>query len=94
MTYAVIAVLLFNGMAGGLRRKAISAFLTVAAMGAGDEWVQSFFPYRTASVNDWLVDVCAALLACAILSLLWTRAPGGLRTVANESDPSRDRISS
>jgi VanZ family protein len=76
MTYAVITIFLFNGLTGDAWRKSIGAFLTVATMGGGDEWIQSFFPYRTASVGDWLVDVGAALLACVILGLLWPKRAG------------------
>jgi VanZ family protein len=43
-------------------------------MGAIDEFVQSFFPYRTASVTDWLVDVGAGTLAAAALRASWPRA--------------------
>ena len=43
-------------------------------MGAIDESVQSLFPYRGADVHDWLVDVCAAVVTCAILWLLLPKA--------------------
>ena len=39
----------------------------IALMGAFDEFLQSFFPYRTATVKDWGIDVCAGLFASALL---------------------------
>jgi VanZ family protein len=93
LTYGMIALLLFNGTAGGFRRKAASAFLTVAAMGAGDEWIQSFFPYRTASAGDWLVDVGAAFLMCVVLYLNWPKQAYGVDRVPQQLDTSGDRIS-
>jgi VanZ family protein len=45
--------------------------LAVALMGAGDEFIQSFFPYRGADVRDWAVDcgsaILVSLLLCAVL---------------------------
>jgi VanZ family protein len=86
-TYAAITILLFNGIIGDIRHKAISAFLTVAAMGAGDEWLQSFLPYRTASAGDWVVDIGAALLACMVLSRL-QRAPDAGAGAGSKTKPS------
>ena len=48
-------------------------------MGAGDELLQSFFPYRGAAVGDWLVDCSAALLTAA---LLWAVLPKRRRPLA------------
>lgn len=73
LTYCVIALLLFSGANGSAWRKALMSFLIVAAMGAGDECVQSFFSYRTASVTDWLVDISAAFFTSALLLLIWPR---------------------
>ena len=71
--YAVLALLVFLGGAGSGSRRAIRAVLTVAAMGAVDEYVQSFFPYRTAAVSDWLVDVAAGATVSAWIGRYWTR---------------------
>jgi VanZ family protein len=53
--------------------------LAIAAMGAGDEYVQSFFPYRGASVHDWAVDVSAAIVASSMMALLAARTAVGVR---------------
>ena len=67
--YAVITWLLASGARGDATRKALKAFAIVVAMGAFDEFVQSFFPYRTAAVTDWLVDVSAALCTALLFRL-------------------------
>ena len=70
LAYAILAALCFSAVGGTPGQRAAKAVLVVAAMGAGDEFVQSFFPYRGASVHDWAVDCMAAALACSLLSLL------------------------
>lgn len=74
--YAIITMLLVCGTQGGFRTRACLSCLIVAAMGAVDEGVQSFFPYRTSSVADWLVDVHAALLTSVVCWLLWPKEVG------------------
>jgi VanZ family protein len=72
LAYAVLTVLVFTGSAGSARSRAFRSVLTVALMGAGDELLQSFFPYRGAAVSDWLVDCNAAIITSA---LLWALLP-------------------
>lgn len=71
--YAGLTFLLFTGGSGTLLQRAVKAVLTIAAMGALDEYVQSFFAYRHASVSDWMVDCNAAVLSAALLYGLWSR---------------------
>jgi VanZ family protein len=65
--YAVLAFLWFTGSAGSAAARAVKAVLAVAVMGAGDEFVQSFFPYRGPAVSDWMVDCAAAIITSALL---------------------------
>jgi VanZ family protein len=74
LAYATLTFLLFAGLRGDETARAASSVLIIAAMGAIDEFVQSFFPYRTASVTDWLVDVGAGTLVAAALRAFWPRA--------------------
>jgi hypothetical protein len=74
LAYAGLTVLIFCGFKGSAARRAVTSVLAIAAMGAADEFVQSFFPYRGAAVGDWLVDCAAALVSAAVLYLLWPRA--------------------
>lgn len=73
--YSCIAYLLFTGLDTHTRMRAVRTLLIVAAMGALDEFVQSFLPYRTAAIGDWCVDVSAAVFVSATLSVLWPRIP-------------------
>lgn len=74
LTYAFLATLWFLGATGTPLQRALKAMLAIALMGAIDEWVQSFFPYRSGDVRDWLVDVIAATLASSVLAALATFA--------------------
>ena len=68
--YAVLACLWYVGSKGNAGARSWKAILAIALMGAGDEFVQSFFPYRGSDIRDWAVDCIAAIVTCALLSLL------------------------
>lgn len=70
--YAVLAFLVFTGSSGTPAQRATKAVLTIATMGAIDELVQSFLPYRHGAIGDWLVDCTAAILTASLLWVLWT----------------------
>ena len=70
--YAALTFLLFTGSSGSHAARAVRSILTVLVMGAIDELIQSFLPYRHGAVSDWLVDANAAVL-CA--GLLWAFLP-------------------
>lgn len=72
LAYAGLATLWFTGSKGDGAQRALKAVFTIAVMGACDELVQSFFPYRGAAVSDWLVDCAAAIVASTIL---WALLP-------------------
>lgn len=65
-TYACIAFLLACGAAGNATVKAAKAFFLVAAMGALDECIQSMLPYRTGAIEDWIIDISAALMVALL----------------------------
>lgn len=73
LAYGGITFLLYTGSSGSARARALKSVLTVAAMGALDELIQSFLPYRHGAVGDWLVDCNAAIMVAA---LLWAFLPG------------------
>ena len=74
LAYAGLATLWFTGSTGDGAQRALKAVFAVAVMGAGDEFVQSFFPYRGAAVADWLVDCVAAVVAATILWAILPKA--------------------
>ena len=71
--YGVLTLILFSGTRGGMARRALLSLLMVAAMGALDEGIQSFLPYRHGAVSDWLVDITAAVAVVLPLYFLWPR---------------------
>lgn len=71
--YAGLSFLQFTGCQGSTVQRAAKSFLTIMLMGALDEYVQSFFPYRHGAVSDWLVDCGAALFTASAMWMLWTR---------------------
>lgn len=73
LAYSIITVLLFTGSNGRPSGNALRAWLIVAIMGAIDEFVQSFFPYRNATVHDWAVDVTAGFVTVFLLLILTLR---------------------
>ncbi|MYM96746.1 VanZ family protein [Duganella vulcania] len=73
LAYAGLTFLIFTGGTGSARLRAGKAVLTIALMGALDEYVQSFFPYRHGAVSDWLVDCNASVLTALFMWALWTR---------------------
>ena len=74
IAYAVLAGLWFIGNRGTAFARAAKAVLAVALMGALDEYIQSWFPWRGPDVHDWMVDCAAAIAASALLSLLVPKA--------------------
>ena len=73
VAYAAITFLLATGARREASGAALQAVLIVIIMGAVDEWVQSFFPYRHAAVSDWMVD-CGASICTAVLLLVLRRS--------------------
>jgi VanZ family protein len=74
--YAGLTLLLFGGSNGNRLDRSIKSVATVMAMGAVDELVQSFLPYRHGAVSDWLIDCSAALLTALLLWALWPKLQG------------------
>lgn len=75
LAYGGITLLLFTGSEGSSRSRAVRAVLTVMAMGAIDETVQSMLPFRRGAIGDWLVDCNAAVVTAG---LLWAFLPAPL----------------
>lgn len=73
LAYAGLTFLIFTGGSGTPSQRAGKAVLTIAAMGAIDECVQSLFPYRHGAVSDWMVDCYAAMATAGVMWALWNR---------------------
>ena len=72
IAYACVTFLLYTGCSGSRSQRALKAVLAVMAMGAIDESVQSFLPYRTGAITDWMIDSGSALVTAG---LLWALLP-------------------
>ena len=72
IAYATLTLLLFTGYAGTRTERAVKAVLSIAAMGAIDELVQSMLSYRHGTVLDWGIDCTASVLTAL---LLWAFLP-------------------
>lgn len=70
LAYGGLTLLMCAGWSGSALSKASKAVLTVVLMGALDEYVQSFIPYRGSSVRDWLVDSASASVVAGIYVLV------------------------
>lgn len=70
--YSGLAFLLFTGCQGEPPQRALKAVSGIAIMGAVDEFVQSFFPYRHGSIDDWLVDMAAAIITATVMWAWWS----------------------
>jgi VanZ family protein len=70
LAYSLIAFLLFSGLRANSAARALKTFLIVALMGALDEYIQSFFPYRNGNIGDWMVDMMAAAVTLSALICL------------------------
>jgi VanZ family protein len=70
--YAILAMLLWRALRGGMRgQMKMSILFLVAAVAcaifaASDEFHQSFVPSRTSSPVDATIDICGALVGLAI----------------------------
>ncbi len=71
VAYGVLSVFFWGILSGSPSVKALRVIASVMVLGALDEYVQSFFPYRCASWNDWAVDVLTAIVVAGLM----TRAP-------------------
>ncbi|MGI4845880.1 MAG: VanZ family protein [Janthinobacterium lividum] len=70
LSYAFLTLLWFLGSTGSAPVRAGKAVLAIALMGAADELVQSFLPYRSGDVRDWMIDVSAAVLTSTLLAVI------------------------
>lgn len=82
LAYGTLTFLVYTGTGGGAGARALRSVLAVAAMGAGDELVQSMLPYRRGAAGDWLVDCTAAAAVAVLLWIFLPRPPAGAASAA------------
>jgi VanZ family protein len=68
--YSFLTCLLFGGLSGNVAVRAWRTLMMIGLLGGLDESIQSFMPYRYASMTDWLVDMLVAGLTLTLLVML------------------------
>lgn len=69
LAYSFLTCCLYVSIPGDKLRRAWISLLLVGVLGALDETIQRFMPYRSCDLADWLFDMLAALTSVAVLSL-------------------------
>lgn len=75
IAYGGLAALMFLGLQQPPLKRSLIVLMLTALLGAVDETIQSFVPYRDADALDWLADMAGAALVCGVLSLLRALIP-------------------
>jgi VanZ family protein len=71
--YGALAVLMCPALTAegrGLTRVAVLAVIAASVYGMTDEWHQSYVPFRSADVSDWVADTIGAALAAGGYALV------------------------
>ncbi len=76
VAYGFLSALVYGCLSGAWTRRAKYTLLAIAALGALDESIQSFLPYRNGDFSDWVSDMLAALSCVAMLAFFHARAEG------------------
>jgi uncharacterized membrane protein YsdA (DUF1294 family) len=70
--YSFLSCLLYGGLTGSAASRVWRTLAMIAILGALDEAIQSFMPYRHADMSDWEFDMLAATVSITALLLLDT----------------------
>ncbi len=68
--YAFISIMAHHSFTGSRQQRALASIILVGFLGLLDESIQSFLPYRNASLLDWCFDIAAAFV---VISFFWLR---------------------
>jgi VanZ family protein len=70
LAYGFMSVLCFYALVAKPMMRMLLTVTTIALLGSIDEFIQSFLPYRNASLADWCFDIGSAAIVAATLLLL------------------------
>lgn len=70
LAYSFLTCCLYASISGDKLRRAWISLLLVGVLGALDETIQRFMPYRSCDLEDWLFDILAGAVSVALISLL------------------------
>lgn len=71
VAYSFLTGCIFGSLSGGLWSRSWRSVLYVGMLGALDENIQRFLPYRSCDIADWAFDMLAAVCSVLILSLIY-----------------------
>ncbi|WP_295750763.1 VanZ family protein [Undibacterium sp.] len=71
VAYSFLTCCIFGSLKGGLWSRSWRSIVYVGMLGALDENIQRFMPYRSCDIADWAFDMLAATLSVLILSLIY-----------------------
>lgn len=72
--YLVLTFLLIRALSAGgmsMKKSIAFAFLITIIFGATDEFHQSYVPYRSMDIKDWLVDTASALVVVYLYNYIY-----------------------
>lgn len=68
LAYGFLSAICYRAIVAKKSLRIIFTLLMIALFGLLDEALQSFLPYRNASLLDWWFDMAAALIVVTLLS--------------------------
>ncbi len=69
LAYGLMTAISFGAIVARPRWQAMISIMLIALLGLIDESIQSFLPYRNASLLDWCFDIASAILVAMLLLL-------------------------
>ena len=70
LAYGFMSLLCFHALVARPLMRVLFTVATIALLGIIDESIQSFLPYRNASITDWCFDIGSAAIVATTLMLL------------------------
>ncbi|MFZ6750056.1 VanZ family protein [Undibacterium sp. Ren11W] len=70
VAYSFLTGCIFGSLVGSLWSRSWRSIVYVGMLGALDENIQRFMPYRSCDIADWAFDILAATVSVLILTLI------------------------
>jgi VanZ family protein len=83
--YSFLTCCIYRSLSCGLLSRAVRTVMIVGVLGALDENIQRFMPYRSCDLKDWIFDLLAAFFSVVVLSFIFAianpKVKAGSRTI-------------
>ncbi len=70
IAYSFLTCCIHRSLNCGLLSRAVRTVMIVGVLGALDENIQRFMPYRSCDLKDWIFDLLAAFFSVVVLSFI------------------------